>query len=480
MYTPNIDKMAEQGLKFNRAYCTNPVCTPSRASLYSGRYLSRHGAWNIGTNIPNTEVLISHRLKEEGYRTHLIGKAHFNSFQGEYDQSVETIEHWKERFPEFTGPYYGFDTVELAVGHTTFGITGHYGYYVTKKLGISDASHIRTQRKSDKIFGGEAYSWELPLELSNTIWTAERTVAFLEKMSKTKDPFLLSVGFQDPHHPHALPKEYDLKIDPSKVPLPDYADTELEDKPPHFKMAHEGTLNSSRFRGEFGIAGHTMTGMDIDFKDISDMDARLGRTYYYGMVELIDKGIGMITEALERLGLDKNTIVVFTTDHGELLGDHGLWMKGPFHYEQLINVPLIISWPGKIAEGRTADSLVSLVDVVPTLLSLCGIEIPEELDGLDMKSVVKDEKSVIRDHVLVECTDDPKGLRLKTIVTERYKLTYYRGEDFGELYDLKEDPKERINLWNKIEKRDIKVELLLKLLDETEKMEQRVKRNVYS
>ena len=478
--TPNIDRLSAEGVRFDRAYCTNPVCTPSRTSIFSGKYPGRHGAWNIGMNVAKEEVFISNLLKEKGYRTHLIGKAHFNSFQGDYDQSVESLAHWRERYPGFTGPYYGFDEVEMAIGHTIGGVTGHYGCAVREKFGTDDPKDMGIVRKSKKIFGGEAYDWNLPLEQTNALWTAERTVEFLQNSASNESPFLLSVGFQDPHHPHALPHEYAKKLNPSGIPLPHYTEGELDNKPPHFNMAREGKLNTSHFRGEFGIAGHYLGDPNVNFLDISEEDAQLGRTYYYGLVELIDYGIGMILEALDKLNLSENTIVVFTTDHGDLLGDHGLWMKGPFHYEQLINVPLIIRWLGHIKSGMEISSLVSLADILPTIMSMCSFENPEGLDGVDLTPVIMGEANEARDHILVECTDDPKGLRLKTIVTNRYKLTFYYGQSFGELYDLEMDPWEENNLWEIDQMMYIKAELLMKLINDFERLEKRTIRHSYS
>ncbi|MCG9126497.1 sulfatase-like hydrolase/transferase [Candidatus Poribacteria bacterium] len=122
--TPNIDRLAADGVCLERAYCTNPVCTPARASIFTGKYVSRHGAWNVGMNIPEDEPMISHRLSEVGYRTHYIGKAHFQPFGASPENSIETRNN-TERYPDFQGPYYGFETIELALGHATYGIAGH-------------------------------------------------------------------------------------------------------------------------------------------------------------------------------------------------------------------------------------------------------------------------------------------------------------------------------------------------------------------
>jgi len=480
--TPNLDKIAAEGVRFKRAYCTNPVCTPSRVSIYSGKYVSSHGACNVGVFTPEDEMLLSHRLKKIGYNTHLIGKAHFSPyFYNSRIHSKESLndDEWENTYPDFKGPYYGFDTVELAIGHTTFGLKGHYGCWVKEKLKGKDLkAYYEAETMCEKSFGGEAYDWDLPLELHNSLWTAERTIDYLNKMANSKQPFFLSIGFQDPHEPHAINREYAKQFNIDDIPLPDYDEGELDDKPPHFRIVHEGKLKESRFLSELGMAGQHD---NYDYRNIPDKDARLGKAYYYGMVQLIDTALGKIMNVLDTTGLSENTLVIFTSDHGDLLGDHGIWQKGPFHYEQVIRVPLLIRWSGYIKPGLIEENVVSLVDIVPTVLAACcNNKIPNGLDGINLMPVLKGEIVNKQRHVIVECVDDPSKLRLKTIVSNRYKLTYYHGETFGELYDLENDPSEKKNLWNEHSVKDIKIELLNKLLDNYEKLEKRSKRFVHA
>ena len=203
------------------------------------------------------------------------------------------------------------------------------------------------------------------------MWSADRTIDFLTKHDADQ-PFLLAVGFQDPHHPHCVPTEFEERVDPNEVPLPDYVEGELEDKPPHFMAARCGELSKLETRGKFAMAGQ---GGGADFRKVSDEDARLGRAYYYNMVKIIDQQMGRIMECLDTYGLSENTLVLFTTDHGELLGDHGLWMKGPFHYEQLVRVPTIIRYPAAIPSAQRSNALFSHADIVPTILGAVGLPI---------------------------------------------------------------------------------------------------------
>ncbi|MCR2822984.1 sulfatase family protein [Lederbergia panacisoli] len=472
--TPNLDKMAEQGILFNRAYCTSPVCTPSRATIYTGSYASEHGAWNIGMNVPKVQPFLSECFQESGYKTHLIGKAHFNAYNSTSENSKEPDSDWENHFRSFHGPYYGFDQVELTVAHTLGGVKGHYGLWVKDKSGKTEYESVRKAKRS---FGGEAYDWDLPMELHNNSWIVERTKEFLKDSINEKNPFFLSIGFQDPHHPHAVPKERVEEIQPEKIPLPKYNEGELDDKPPHFQSVREGRWNDDALKGNFWMSGQAS---GFDYRNIEDQDAKLGKAYYYKMVEMVDEAMGEILLTLDNLGLSENTIVVFTSDHGELLGDHGIWMKGPFHYEQLVNVPLLIQWKNHLPAGKKINSINSLVDIAPSLLSLCEIPIPNEWNGLDCSQVWIGNLQEHRERALIEYVDEPQKLRLKTIITARYKLTYYSGESYGELYDLQDDPGELKNLYHDSSYQEIKQNLLMNLLDEIESTEMRAHRYTYA
>jgi arylsulfatase A-like enzyme len=185
---------------------------------------------------------------------------------------------------------------------------------------------------------------------------------------------------------------------------------------------------------------------------------------YYGMISLMDKYIGRILDKLDELGLAEDTIVVFTTDHGHFFGHHGLIAKGPFHYEDMIKVPFIVRYPGKVHAGRISDAMQSLVDLSPTFLSLTGIKIPREMTGVDQSCVWVGKKEKARDHVVCENHHEHPTIHLKTYVNKRYKLTVYYNHEYGEMYDLEKDPKEVDNLWDNPDYRELKMELLLKYI----------------
>jgi uncharacterized sulfatase len=182
------------------------------------------------------------------------------------------------------------------------------------------------------------------------------------------------------------------------------------------------------------------------------------------MTSMLDKYVGKILDRLEELGLREDTLVVFTSDHGNFFGQHGLVGKGPFHYEDVIRVPFVVSHPGEVPEGERTDALQSLNDLAPSVLGYAGIDVPREMTGVDQSDVWRSEAEDERDHVVVEHRQEETTVHLKTYVNERYKLTVYYDRDYGELFDLQEDPEEIHNRWADPEYQDIKHELIRQLL----------------
>ncbi|MEM8860048.1 MAG: sulfatase/phosphatase domain-containing protein, partial [Chloroflexota bacterium] len=208
--------------------------------------------------------------------------------------------------------------------------------------------------------------------------------------------------------------------------------------------------------------GHQVHGFHSHLRDKDELAKDIA--IYYGMVSLMDKQIGQILDHLEALDLLENTLVVFTSDHGHLFGQHGMIAKGPFHYEDLLRVPMIASLPGRIPADQTSDSLQSLVDYAPTFLSFAGVPIPRTMSGVDQSAVWQASEQMARDHVLVENHHQPTSLNLRTYINDRYKLTVYMGHDYGELFDLVNDPAETENLWLSESHQLLKQSLLLKMV----------------
>lgn len=462
--TPGFDHVAANGTRYNRAYCPSAVCTPSRASLLTGQYPMRHGVWNVGVNAGTEQRFLSHRLGEAGYRTCLVGKAHFEAYLAGPEQSRESVAGYRTGYGDWTGPYYGFEEAHLALGHSLYGLSGEYGHWVRERLGADAFERLQPATIADggREFGGNAYDWELPTELHNSVWTADRAIDFLAT-ERGDAPFFLYVNFQDPHHPHAVPTDYAGRLDPATMQLPKFVEGELDDMPPHFRLAREGRLDGSRFTQRWMMAGQ---GSGFDYRGIPETAQQLGRAYYYSLVKLIDDQLVRLWATLEQQGLSENTLVFVTSDHGELLGDHGLWMKGPFHYEPLARIPLLAMGPG-IARSEISDAVVSLVDIAPTILAQAGVVVdPADFDGRPLSP-----ESDINRTVLCETILDWDGMICRSIIDSRYKLTCYAGETFGELFDLEADPGELSNLWDVNSYFPVRLGLLGKLVDQDVRMQ---------
>ncbi len=458
--TPNLDRLAGQGVVFTRAYCTNPTCTPTRASLITGKYPSQHGAWALGTKLPETEHTVGEDFQAAGYRTALVGKAHFQPLRGtdEYPSLesypiMQDLKFWKD----FHGPFYGFGHVELARNHTDEAHVGqHYAIWMEEKgcTNWRDYFLAPTGNKEPS-----RHKWLIPEEYHYDTWIAERTNALLEKYAKNDEPFFLWSSFFDPHPVYLVPEPWDTMYDPNTLTVPQVTEGEHDQNPPHFQMTQQEAPDFSAWEepdgnGMHGFHSH-LRDRELLAKDIA---------VYYGMISLMDKYIGVILDKLDALGLAENTAVVFTTDHGHFYGQHGLTAKGAFHYEDMIKVPFIASWPGKFPGAAQSDALLSLVDLPQTFLSLCGIPAPRGMTGVDQSKVWTGEADSARGHVIVENRHQPTTIHAKTYVGERYKLTVYWNRDYGELFDLEEDPGEVNNLWAEPEAAELKAELVMKLL----------------
>ncbi len=241
--------------------------------------------------------------------------------------------------------------------------------------------------------------------------------------------------------------------------VPEHREGEFDDKPPYFKLALSPDPDFSEYQepdgnGIHGSGSH-LAGTEVKARKIAAM---------YGMMTMLDTYIGKILDRLESLGLAGNTLVCFTTDHGDFLGQHGLTKKAIHHYEDLLRIPLVVRMPGKVPANRVSDSLQSTVDLAPTFLSAAGIEVPRTMNGLDASPVWFGEIESHRDHVIVENQHQPTTFNMRSYVDSRYKLTVHYNREYGELYDLENDPDEIVNLWNNREYSEVKSRLLLRFL----------------
>ena len=457
--TPNLDRLVGQGTMYDRAYCPNPTCTPTRASMITGKYPSQHGAWSLGTKLPESEHTVGEDFTSAGYRTALVGKAHFQPLAG--TDEFPTLEGYPELqnlalWDDFHGPFYGFEHVELARNHTDEAHVGqHYALWMEEKGLHNWRDYFRPPTGNNEDL---KHKWTIPEEYHYGTWIAERSCALLESYKDRNENFLLWSSFFDPHPKYLVPEPWDTMYDPDSLTVPEATPGEHAANPPHFQLTQERRPDFSAWQesgwGLHGFRSHVHDRNALA-KDIA---------IYYGMISLMDKQIGRILDRLDQLGLTDNTLVVFTTDHGHFYGQHGLIAKGAFHYEDMIRVPFVVRQPGRVPAGRRSDALQSLVDIAPSFLGAAGLDIPRPMTGVDQSDVWYGEQASARDHIIVENHHEPTTIHVKTYVDERYKITVYYNRPYGELFDLESDPGEVDNLWDRPDFADLKAEMVMKLL----------------
>jgi arylsulfatase A-like enzyme len=453
--TPNIDRLAREGLLCERAYCPGPTCSPSRASVITGMYPAWHGCWTIGVKLPEDVPTVGAILQGEGYATTLVGKAHFQPLASTEDSpslecqpKLRDLDFWRG----FHGPWYGFEHVEVARGHADEHLVGqHYAIWMEEK-GLGNWRDYFDPWPPDAKAPKRRHSWDLPEEYHYTTWTGERTIAHIERHAAEGRPFFLWASFHDPHPPYLAPEPWASMYDAQDMQPGRLAEGEMKLLPPHLRKTQEAEPDFSMYRETYGPHGFHSHLHDEEL-------LRKDMAVYYGMVSFMDQWIGRILEALDRLGLTENTLVVFTSDHGHFLGQHGLIAKGAFHFEDMIRVPLVVRYPGRVPAGARSAALQSLVDFAPTFLAAAGVEAPGFMQGVSQLDCWCGGKPA-RDHVIVENRHEPTLVHLRTYVDERHKITIYRDRDYGEVFDLQEDPGETRNLWDDPACGELKRELL--------------------
>ncbi len=466
--TPALDSIAARGTVFENAWVANPVCMPNRSTLMTGRMPSAHGVifndrsldWGANTWVRS--------LRQQGYRTALLGKSHLqhglsrNSMNPARAAAVaedpwpEGWNTWEddERFDvgadgsgrddraDFPDDFYGFDHVELSIDHGAR-ITGHHLHWALDKgaryedLVVPMSAESPATRRSDHWW--QIYQPPYAPEVHSTTFVTERTIAFIEEAASEDTPWVAWASYPDPHHPMTPPGEWFDRHDPADMVLPVSFNDPIEGAPAYLKRVQQ--VPPHKQRGWVGMSGH-------------GGNEALVREYIaatYGAIEMIDDGVARLLNSLDRLGQLDNTIIVFTSDHGDMQGEHGFLMKGFMPYRGTLQVPLVIADPRRKA-NRTA-SLASSLDVPQTLLALIG---PAPFDGMQGTSLVPlmdGAAASVRSHVLIEddlpvASAKPSGIPAKsrTLIDEngRKYTRHSSGEDM--LFDLAADPHELSDL----------------------------------
>jgi choline-sulfatase len=410
--TPNLDKLAARGVRFDRAYCAFPLCGPSRNSFLTGLYPNSTG---ILTNsqifrqtIP-TQVSMPQAFRQQGYFAARIGKLYHYGVPN----SVGTNGHDDPGSWELELNPAGVDRTEehpkiTTLVPNTFGAT--LSWYASPK---SDKEH------TDGMMAADAE------------WVLERCAKQPER------PFFLAVGFFRPHTPYVAPKPYFDKYAVGKMPVVQGVKEDRADIPPAALASGQKVQD-----------------------DMSDDQRRQALQAYYASISFLDAQVGRVVDAVDRLGLAKNTVIVFTSDHGYHTGQHGLWQKMSL-FEESARVPLLVVSPGVSKPGTVAAAPVSLVDLFPTLAELCGVKTPANLQGHSFVPILRDTNARGRGWALTQVTrggggaaaitreGSPKGGRFfgYSLRTPRWRYTEWaEGKQGRELYDHDADPRELTNL----------------------------------
>lgn len=453
IHTPNLDRLAHGGVRMNQCMIPQPTCTPCRASLLTGCYPSAVRSRMVGCRTPDDGRFLPRVLRSAGYRTASIGKIHLIPQRWE-PQAVLATRQGDGRYD-----YYGFEHVDLVNGHGDDCFGPDYTPWLHRHVPDLD----ERRRRREPLCGVPCcYRWPLPPQVHSSQYIAGRSVAYLHAAAASGEPFFLHCSFPDPHHPFTVPEPYQSMFDPAAMPAPLPPITQSRDPSPIGIEAYRG--DDTPLHAADGSCTDRIIGTPPhDYRDFTTDDWRVIRAITAGMVAQLDDCIGRILAALDATGLAENTVVAFASDHGDYLGDYGMYGKG-LHYDCVIRTPLILRGPGVPAD-KMIDGMASLVDVAPTLLDLVGVDRPEALAGVSLKAGLHDGSVWPRDAAMTENDDDMTGVRMRTLTTTDWKLTMYAGRSFGELYDRRRDPRERRNLWSDPEHEPIRAALTAALAD---------------
>ena len=449
--TPNIDRIARQGVRFSNCITPHPMCQAARASILTGKLPYSHGVRDNGRDLDEAlgAAGLGGTFARAGYATHFIGKAHLSSQQTfEPTGRPECYKSAKDFAPDWRGAYMGFEDVQLMLRphhHTQWYDPPealNYEYW----LDSNGRGQQRWDRAKQRLKPETAHfqTWRSALEepWHSTPWIGDQTIDMIE--TKDQRPLMAWVSFPDPHPPFLSPAPWCDMYSPDEVTIAAHSQLDLDRRPWWHKAFVEDRAKPIKQGAE-----HNAGGVDWGQKgDLSEAALRDITAIYFGMISAVDYQIGRILAALERAGELENTYIVFASDHGEWLGDHGLLLKGPMLYDGLLRVPGMICGPG-IPQGLVKDDPVNTIDIVATAADLCAIDAPPS-HGRSWRHLWEGPES--RDFALSEYEVDALrsavDMDLRTVRTRRYRMSVDLLTDTGEMYDLQEDPGEMINLFD--------------------------------
>lgn len=444
---PNLSRLALQGVVFERCCINNTICTPSRASIWTGKTLPGHGVYRLYDDLPEDQVLITKRLQNSGYRTALFGKLHVSGHV--YERS--------QRHPND-----GFDVYEWCMEASLdldSPFNGYRRWLERKNPALLDRLHKEGRKVT-----------HIPREYHMTHWAAERTIDFIRQSDSSK-PFFCLMSVFDPHNPYdGYPLEMEKVVDRDRIPKPVFTPGESAKKPYGIRFEHE----------------HSYLG---EFRKFSPRDLEQMRFGYFASIALADLEIGRVLSALEEKGIAENTLVIFTSDHGDMLGDHELFAKGAFFYDPCSRVPLLMRWPAAFRARHRVPHIVQSNDIAATVLSAAGCfservrrDMPE---SCDLGGLCRGETGSAREYAVCcyrnsgvfdsgHYADPP--IHATMLQDKHFKLNFYHApaapdSEEGELYDMENDPWEQRNLWNAESQREVRLRMTGTLLSWMAKQE---------
>lgn len=431
--------------------------------MITGLYPRHHRLAMNGMALPDDVPVITDSLATAGYRTHGVGKQHLQPLLAPKEFHMpDSRAFWT--LPESTdwkGPYYGYQTVDLLLGESdTAQIAGHYSTWLRENHPES-VSLLQPLKASESPPADLDEIWcsAMPVEHHYNTWITDRAVSFLELASTESEPFFLFVSYPDPHHPFDPPAIYADRCDRAAMPVPRPSEEERCRQLPYYGELYP---KGQGFRELYWTARTDLeSGSMITTDSISDDSLQLATAFTHAMIEMIDDQVGRLLQTMNQIGISDTTIVIFTSDHGELLGDHGLLHKGPPPYRQLTEIAFLMQGPG-IPSRTTVDTMTSHIDLAPTILDLAGIsEHNHNFDGISMVPLLTNQSVLHRECDFGEYhpTSRPDVYN-QTVRTDEWRLTLYPNTpEWGELFHLAEDPSEQINLYSERDTTAVRVNL---------------------
>lgn len=431
MQTPTLDRMVSEGVYFRQTYVTSPSCAPSRASLFTGVYPHTNGVYRNDEPWPHTWV---QQLAASGYRCVNVGKMHTAPFEDAFGfherHVVENKDRATSRLPFFLD---------------------HWDKAIWTR-GFEKPSRVTYRRREDYRYSLGAFVWELPEDLHSDNFVPAFARMWLEQYAGA-EPFFLQIGIPGPHPPY----------DPTQEYLDKYAEADL----PEAILSEEDIASQPRALRELRQQ-HLAVDHDavVHLEKPTKEQLRRQRQHYFANVSMIDAQMAKLIEAVQQRGVLEDTIIIFTSDHGDCLNDHGHSQKWSM-YEQSVRVPAIVWCPGRINQGKVVNDLVSLFDFGPTILELAGLTVPAWMEAQSLLAYLTGDGAEPREFVFSEHAGDRilSGTEFMTMIrSRRYKLVHFVDTDEGQLFDMETDPDEVRNLWDDEAHRTVKQQLINEIL----------------